>query len=203
VNSIVIFKSGKNGNVNRDQWNELLERSKFSSPFQTPEFYKVLKNTKSYNAEIYALSVAGKLKAIITVALMKELGIKGFFSRRGIIFGGPILDNRITEDEFMVFLDGVAKDLNGKAIYLETRNLHDYSKYRNAFEEAGWYYEPYLNFRLNLEGLNKESLAKLFDNDVRRRIKNSISEGAMNCIIIELNFLFHDLIFLEPFIIQD
>ena len=42
------------------------------------------------------------------------------------------------------------KELGG-AIYIETRNFNDYSRYRDGFEKAGFAYEEHNNFHINTE----------------------------------------------------
>jgi len=157
-------------------WHDLLKKSTYTSPFQTPEFYRVLKDTKCYDAEVYALSVYGELKIIMLISLMKEPGIKGFFSRRGIVFGGPVF-KEVSAAECTFFFHNVKRSLKSRVIYIETRNLFDYSDYKEAFISSGFQYEPHLNFQLSLSGYTRESLLMVFDNDVRRRIKRTISKG--------------------------
>jgi len=159
-------------------------------------YYNVLKETEGTDAEVCALTVAGNIKALMIVTIMQEPGIKGFFSRRGIIFGGPVL-NDITDDECNFFFKEVCKQLKGEAIYLETRNLFDYSEYKKSIMSSDWAYKPHLNFQLSLKILTKDKLLGVFDNDVRRRIKNSLSEGATysECKSeIELHYLYNILL---------
>ncbi len=160
------------------EWSELIVNGKFSSPFQTHQYSQFLQKTDGYSSVVIGLSVNNHLKAILLVSLIKEPSIKGFFSKRGIIFGGPVLSDDIANEELEFFLKEVSTILKGKVIYLETRNFSDYSAYKQAFINAGWDYEPYLNFQLSLQNVNKESLHKLFKYNRKREIKQSISEGA-------------------------
>lgn len=168
----------QNASVDFTLWQSLVHKSVFASPFQTYQYYQFLKKTEGYDSIVFGLSVLSNLKATLLVSVMKEPGIKGFFSKRGIIFGGPVLSDDIANEELEFFLKEVSTILRGKAIYLETRNFSDYSAYKQAFINAGWDYEPYLNFQLSLQNVNKESLHKLFKYNRRREIKQSISEGA-------------------------
>ena len=113
----------------------------------------------------------------MVVSLMKETGPLGYFTRRGIVFGGPVIHDTTTE-ELYFFLTESINCLKGKAIYIETRNFFDYSYYKDSFIKSGWNYEPYLNVKLNLNGVSKENLPSLFKYNRRREIKQSILNGA-------------------------
>jgi len=185
--------------INIQFWNDLVINSSFPSPFQTNQYYQILKQADGYVPLVFGLSVKNQLKAILLVTLMKEQGIKGFFSSRGVVFGGPVLSNDITEEELGFFLNQVVLQMRGKAIYLETRNFFDYSDHRQAFINAGWVYKPYLNFQLSLKNVSKESILKKFKYNRRREIKQSISEGVTYGLcanekeVDEVYYILHDL----------
>ena len=103
--------------------------------------------------------------------------LKRFLSRRAIVNGGPRLSEGITEDEVMELLDTCRKGLEGKAIYIETRNFSDYSRYRKCFEECGFAYEPHYDFVINTETLAiaEENLGK----SRKRDIRTSFRDGAI------------------------
>ena len=167
----------QNNEISREEWKHLLIDGLFASPFQTPEYFDFISKIKGYNAAAFALSDSGKINTLMVVTIMKEKGLSGFFSRRGIIFGGPVI-NDVTPDMLSFFLTESAKRLKGKAIYLETRNFFDYSFYIDSFLKSGWKYKPYLNVMLNLDGVKKENLLSLFKYNRRREIKQSILKGA-------------------------
>ena len=60
-------------------------------------------------------------------------------------------------------------------IYIETRNFNDYSKWKEAFEKAGFSYQPHLNFHVDCT--DKEAMdAKLSENR-KRQIKKAVKSG--------------------------
>jgi hypothetical protein len=167
----------KNDKIDLQKWYALFNISEFATPFQMPEFYQFCQDSTGYNAQAFAMENEGIYKALVVVTIQKEEGIKSYFSKRGIVFGGPLLEN-ITTEELIFFLNEVSSHLNRKVIYIETRNFFDYSPFTDAFKRTGWIYEPYFNFRLSLETLSKESLMGLFTSGRRREIKQSMAEGA-------------------------
>ena len=94
------------------------------------------------------------LKGLIVGYIQKNGGkLKQYFSRRAIITGGPLLTNDIKDEELSTLLNATIKHLRKKAIYIETRNLNDYSLWRKTFEDNGFKYEPHLNFHVNTESV--------------------------------------------------
>lgn len=163
--------------IDQEQWDYLLNQSLFSSPFQTPSYFCALKETRGFDATVFALSSGRELKALVVVTIMQEPGLMGHFSRRGIIFGGPLLLNA-TNNEISCFLKETESHLSGKVIYYEIRNFFDYSVYDPVFKNAGLSYVPYLNFQLDLTNLQKDNFQSLFKYNRRREVKQTIANGA-------------------------
>lgn len=164
----------KNSEVGLKAWDEFLVKSEFSSPFQTKSFYDLINSIENLKANVYAVEENGVLLALCVVTIQKEVGIKGFFSRRGIIYGGPVLINNGTEVEFL--LKHISKELNN-VIYIETRNFGNFSEYRNSFKNAGWEYEPYLNFHLDCA--NEQTVWNKLNSNRQRQIKKAFKEGVV------------------------
>ena len=163
-----------NDEIDKNDWNDLVDKCSNSSPFQTPEFYNFYNHLNNYKA--YAISVISKgiLKALWVISIMKEPGIKGFFSRRGIIFGGPLIYNA-SDKELSFLFSQTKRNLKKEVIYLETRNAFDYSPFSSAFFESGWKYTPWLNYKITLNSLEDNLMA--LKSEKRRQIKKSLNEG--------------------------
>ena len=164
-----------NNDINKDQWLTILGENYTSSPFQSPVFFDVINSIRDFSADVIGVKYKGVLASVVVITIQKERGLKGYFSRRGVIYGGPLFNSSASASALMAYLN---KHYKYKAIYLETRNFFDYSSFRQAFEKAGWMYEPYLNFQLNLKGVEKSALLSHFKYNRRREIKQSIANGA-------------------------
>jgi hypothetical protein len=66
---------------------------------------------------------------------MEQNAIKQFFSRRAIIIGGPALANDATDEEVETLLSAVRQHLQSQAIYIETRNFNDYSRWKDVLSQ--------------------------------------------------------------------
>jgi hypothetical protein len=163
-----------NSDVNVEEWNELIAANEFSSPFQTPEFYQLFNSVSGQSAEVFAVQDMNALLALCVVTVQKEAGTKGYFSRRGIIYGGPLVAKHESE-ALSLLLIGIKKAIGRKVIYTETRNLNDYSEYKEIFEKEGWQYEPYLNYHLSCS--TKEEVWSRLNSNRQRQIKKALKTG--------------------------
>jgi serine/alanine adding enzyme len=166
-----------NNDINLEEWNELLEISNYSSVFQSPKFYQLYNSVQGFKAEVFALRESSSLLALCVVTLQNEKGVRGYFSRRAIVYGGPILiENRV--EVLNLLIEFVNNGIKRKAIYIEIRNYFDYSQYQTIYTNANWKLIPYLNFQLSLENSLDSVLGKMSYNR-RREIKLSLAEGTI------------------------
>ena len=122
------------------------------------------------------------LRAVCVGYVTKEKNaLMQFFTRRAIIIGGPAIADDCTEEEVYALMSAVKNlpSLQGRdgerPIYIETRNFNDYSRWKVAFEAAGFHYRPHLNFHVDT---TTTEIAEANINKSRKRdIKTTIREG--------------------------
>lgn len=175
----------KNDSIDQEKWNTLLKKSKYANPFQSAEFYDFCNNTENHKG--FAGVVIGdknEFNALCVADIIEEKGIKSYFTRRAIIFGGPLLSDEQQERALSVLLENLHKELKNEVIYIETRNFKDYSGYTNLFRQKDWKYVPYLNVRKIFSEKNLEDLKTSFKYNRRREIiltlKSGITYGEIN-----------------------
>ena len=135
-----------------------------------------------------------RLVGVIVGYITRERNsLKQFFTRRAIIIGGPVIDEDATIEEITALLNAVKKlqrsDLQpvGRStakrstglspIYIETRNFHDYSRWKVVFQNSGFAYQPHLNFHVDTSSM--ELVENRLGKNRKRDIKTSIRDGAM------------------------
>jgi lipid II:glycine glycyltransferase (peptidoglycan interpeptide bridge formation enzyme) len=165
----------KNELVDRKLWIDLLNRSEFASPFQTPEFFDFFNQNANMQADVFAVGDVNTYSAICVVTLQKEKGIRGYFSRRAIVYGGPLISRSVSEYEINFLLKSINSFYKSKAIYLETRNFFDYSSYTKQFQNVGFKYVPWLNFHLNTTSI--EDVKSRISKSRLRQIKKAQKQG--------------------------
>jgi len=165
--------------IDSEKWKSLLNKSNMATPFQTVEYYDFINLISDLSAKVYAIENNNELLALCVVTFQKEKGIKGYFSRRAIIYGGPLIAKGEDGKRALgTLLYELNKELKRKVIYVETRNFNNYSEYKDVFLENGWNYEPYLNFQISLYGKTLEDLLSAMKYNRRRQIQLSLKEGA-------------------------
>lgn len=140
-------------------YNAFLQETGFLEPFRC----SVVRDTKEI--------------AILQGYVQKDGGrLKRFFSRRAIVNGGPYFADDATNQDVKALLAKCTDSLHKQAIYIETRNFRDYSKYRELFESCGFVYEPHYDFIIDTESLEiaEANLGK----SRKRDIRTSLRDGA-------------------------
>jgi hypothetical protein len=164
-------------NIDRTKWIAFYCKCQYSTPFNSPEYYDFINSLSGYSARAFAVIENMEIKALAVVVLHKETGIKAFFSRRGIIYGGPLLEN-ICSPFIDYLLDYICKNLSKKVIYIEVRNFNDYSKLKDKYTKLGWDYLSYVNVKLNTADKNIEEIVQHMKYNRRREIRLSLEQGA-------------------------
>ena len=133
-----------------------------------------------------------RLVGVIVGYITRERNaIKQYFTRRAIIIGGPVIDNDATAEEVAALLNAVKKlqrsDLQPKGrttatrstglgpIYIETRNFHDYSKWKTVFEVNGFAYQPHYDIHVHCHAQHQMSEQRI------RQVKKALKNGAEIC----------------------
>ncbi len=174
--------------IDESEWSRLVKISSTATWFQTQEaflFFSAQKDLFQPFAIAVAeqtvsderLSIRGVCVGYVTV---EKNPLKQFLTRRAIIIGGPCLADDCTNEEVEALMSAVRKQLQSQAIYIETRNFNDYSRWKDAFMKAGFSYQPHLNFHVDTSSV--ETVEANLGKSRKRDIKTSIRDGA---IIIE------------------
>lgn len=162
--------------ISSGQWNELLKNSSTASFFQSQKCFDFYNSLFFFEPFVFSVTENDSLKGVIIGYIQKEShAIKHFFTKRAIINGGPLLADDISENALEKLLLVCIKELKHKAIYIETRNFNDYSKWRNVFEKCGFKYEPHYNFHLDCTDEN--SMMKRMSESKVRQIKKAMKSG--------------------------
>lgn len=164
-----------NQNISPDLWKELFDSNPYSSPFQSYGFFSFFNSVPGYHADAFAMESDGRLTCLSVVTAQKESGLKAYFSRRGIIYGGPLIDPDYSKD-FCDLINHIQEFYKSKLIYIEVRNYFDYSFIKSIYEKEGWHYLSWLNFQLHTN--DKSSIEHAMSNSRLRQIHKAMKNGA-------------------------
>lgn len=173
---MMLYRSYKEIDVS--QWNTLVQKSDTATWFQTPEAYALFASLPDeFKPFVYGVSENGQLSGIIVGYITQEKNrLKQFFTRRAIIIGGPLLDTEISSEALSALLQIVRSELSKQAIYIETRNFNDYSRWKDIFRAQGFSYQPHLNFHIDTSSL--ETAQANIGKHRWKYIRLSIRDGA-------------------------
>lgn len=182
--------------IEREEWSRLVAASATGTWFQSPEAYAfyasmpelfkpfavaVAQDAEHLDAERLDpadLELRTRLRGIcVGYITVEKSAIKQTLTRRAIIVGGPVIADDATDAEVCELMKTVRKELKGKAIYVESRNFNDYSKWKGAFAAAGFEYVPHLNFHIDTSSIEivDANLGKSRKRDIRTTIREGVS----------------------------
>lgn len=207
--------------IDHEKWSRLVCESATGTWFQSPEAYAFFASMPELfrpfvfgliNDKCQMSNDQSRLRAVCAGYITQERNpIKQYFTRRAIIIGGPALADDATNEEVESLMNAVRQQLQKQPIlnpslkgrtlnapiYIETRNFNDYSRWKEAFEKAGFAYQPHLNFHVDCTDSNllwermsenrkrQVRRAQNTDHCIDRVQKESCLEGAKNTDIIE------------------
>ena len=161
--------------IDKQDWRLLAETSPLSTWFQTDEAYRFYQSVSDMCAFVYGVMEEDKLVGVIVgYTTQEKCKLKQYFTARAIVVGGPLLDENISESALTMLLQTV-KMQQGEAIYIETRNLHDYSRWKTVFKANGFAYQPHLNIQVTCNAMHTMSEQR------QRQVKKAIKNGAEIC----------------------
>ena len=176
--------------INPLAWQKLVDESSYATWFQTQEAYLFYAaNKQEMTPFACGIEREGELRAVCVGYVTKERSrVKQFYTRRAIIIGGPLIADNANEEDIARLLYAIQQPCRLIAqspyrptwrnlpIYIETRNFHDYSKWKNVFEACGFDYQPHLNFHVDTTSV--ELIESNLGKNRKRDIKTSIRDGA-------------------------
>jgi len=146
-----------------------------SNFFQTSYAFELFNSVKNYESILILANEGKDIVGALLSVLIKESGPAGFFSRRCIVWGGPVVKDNNPEICTQL-LKSLNKTVKQKVIYTEFRNLFDMKSFHDSFSEPGFKFKEHLNYVVKLDA--EKSVRKRMSSSKWRQIKKSLSEGA-------------------------
>ena len=173
--------------IDRGEWSRLVQTSATGTWFQTPEAYMLFASMQELFLpfakaveRVNELTNERTLRGVCVGYVTREKNpIKQYFTRRAIIIGGPVIANDATSEEVETLMIAVRNqfkilDLRFKIlnspIFIETRNFNDYSRWKGAFEKAGFEYKRHLNFHVDCT--DKEQMWERLSENRKRQVRH-------------------------------
>ena len=165
--------------IDAQAWDTLVQESDTATWFQTREAYRFFASLpQEMTPFVYAVAEHTHLTGVIVGYITHEQSkLKQYLTRRAIIIGGAMLAAAISDEALSALLTTLRSGLAKKAIYIELRNFHDYSRWRKAFADSGFAYQPHLNFHIDTASpaVVEQNLGKSRKRDIRTSIREGVA----------------------------
>ena len=167
--------------IDQLQWQELIQSSPTATWFQTDEAYRFYQSVCGIQAFAVGVVEEDRLVGLVVGYITKEKNpIKQFLTRRAIIIGGPLLAEDISKEALHTLLSSIKNlpSLQGgdggrlTPIYIESRNFHDYSRWKSTFEQSGFAYQQHYDIHVYCNAQHQMSERR------QRELKRAIKNGA-------------------------
>jgi lipid II:glycine glycyltransferase (peptidoglycan interpeptide bridge formation enzyme) len=163
--------------LDRKKWDHYVDIHPDGNIFQAPEMHEMYRNARNY--EPLLLGVTNEhdeiLGVLLTVIQSEDQGLLSNFTRRSIIFGGPLIKNNDLKI-LDIILQAYDEKVRSKALYSQFRNLWDVNDYLDTFNKNGYKFENHLNIIIDLK--KSESLLWQEMNPTRRKqIRRAAKRG--------------------------
>jgi len=169
--------------IDPQQWQALIDHSPYATWFQTDEAYRFYQSVGDMQAFAYGVSEDDNLVGLVVgYTTTEKCKFKQHFTARSIIVGGPLIADNISNEALTALLKAVkAMESNcqspiaNRPIYIETRNFHDYSKWKSIFEANGFTYQPHYDIHVHSNAQHQMSDRR------QRELKRALKNGAEIC----------------------
>jgi len=167
-----------NENPEREKWDAFVFQHPNGTIFQTSLMFDVYQATPFNNAGVIALEDnKGAILALMVYVLIKEPGIKSFFSTRAIVTGGPLVKDNDLKYTKLLLNNYKKKIKKANPIYTEIRNLFDTSGIREGISSEKFDYQDHLTIHMDLTKSVHElemAMHKKRASNIRRSIKKNV-----------------------------
>jgi len=162
--------------INFDYLKKFVYNHPHGNFFQSNKAYKFFQSVENYEPILILARDGDEIIGSLLAVLMKEKGLKGYFSRRCIVWGGPL----VKEDNPHIahgLLDKLNQIVSSKTIYTEFRNLYDIRWAQASFLENGFQFNDHLNYVVKINSLAnaKRNLSKSKLRQINQSLKHGVS----------------------------
>ncbi len=158
------------------KWKTFVTRHPKGSVFQSPEMFLCYTKVPNQHPVIFVAYQNEEIVGILLGIKMEEKGkLKSFFSKRVIIYSGPIVEN----DNITVLkslLIAYEQKMQDKVIYTQIRNQYENLNNCDTYHGCGYVFESHLNFLVHIdrEEIMWARMGKGRTKQIKKAIKNKL-----------------------------
>jgi serine/alanine adding enzyme len=162
-----------------NEWSRFVHTHHRGNIFQSPEFFRFERTIDVYHPTVLAaVHVSGILSGILVYTAIRDNGVKGFFSTRAIIRGGPLIG--AGHEACLVALVNEYVDRINKQhiIYTQVRDVFADNPLTAHLQAAGFRAYAHLTYTVNLAESSCElwlKMHKMRRSNIQRAIKKGVT----------------------------
>lgn len=149
--------------------------SNFFQSFKAFEFFQIVNNYEPVLLIVEDENII--IGSLLAVIISEGIGLKGYFSKRSIIWGGPLVKDENSEvyHSLLIELDNI---ISNKAIYTQFRNLFDTSDLTYILADKGYLLQEHLDIIVDLTKSEQE-LWEEVNSKRKNEIRRAEKEGTI------------------------
>jgi serine/alanine adding enzyme len=162
-----------------DQWDAFIEAHNEGSVLQSHFFYKLFDASRNFEPVfVYCTDNEHLVGVLLGVIIREANGIKGLFSSRLVVYGGPLIQEKhpLRNEIFNLLVQHLVLSTSRKAIFIQFRASYDLSEFRDNFENLRFRWHPRIN--LLIDTSDKKKVLAGISESKRRQIQKSLKNGA-------------------------
>ena len=172
-----------NSGIDRTKWNDFIASQPNANFFQSPGAFQFFQAVENYQPLLVIAEENNQIVGSLLAVLIRDgKGLKGYFSRRCIVWGGPLVRDKNAQIAEKI-LKKFDNQVNHRAIYSQFRNLFDVSDFKEQFILHGYSFEEHLNIIVDLTKSEDELWSEVHQkrrNEIRRAEKEGTEFQLLN-----------------------
>lgn len=153
-------------------WKEYVQHHPHGNFFQLPETYDLFSKVTGYTPIIIGcIDSEKKIQGVLLCVIQQEPAFYGRLTSRAIVWGGPVCSSLTAAK---ALLKEYNKQVSGKAIYSQFRNMFDCSAIQQAFTHEGFTPLEHLNYLVTTTDSTPEKLIAAMSKSKARQIKKGL-----------------------------
>ncbi len=162
-------------------WDKYVKDHPYGSVLQSHFLYEVFEQTRNMEPVLVCcFDVNGEIQGLVlAVIIVESAGLKGKFSSRAVIYGGPLIsENHKRKTQIAeLLLDALIGEVKPKSIFIQIRASYDMSGYDEVLRKYDFRWNPRLNLLIDTTDANavwsgvsasrKRQVRKSFANGVK------------------------------------
>jgi len=163
-----------------EEWRRFVDEHHDGNIFHTPEMYQVYAQTKGHEPTLWAaVDDRSHPIALLVPIRVTLMGGKLYrFTTRAVVYGSVLCAPGSQGKEALIrLIQTYEKEVKGKILFTELRNLSDLNSLQPVLAENGFGYEDHLDYLINLDRPADEvlqSIGKRTRKKIRKGLRDSV-----------------------------